>query len=89
MIPSLLDERHELGWKLITTEDRSNRASHRTSSTIDTLIRVNKKLIIALVNALDRTHLNATRIFASDTRLSNHREVIHDLEYGRGIQQCP
>jgi phosphoribulokinase len=89
MISSLLDETQEFTRKLITTEDRTNRASHRTSPTIDALVRVNKKLIITLVNTLDRTHLNATRVFAADTRLSNHREVIHDLEYGRGIQQCP
>jgi hypothetical protein len=89
MISSLLDEPQEFARKLITTEDRTNRASHRASSTIDALIWMNEKLIITLVNTLDRTHLNTTRVFAADTRLSNHREVIHDLEYGRAIRQCP
>jgi phosphoribulokinase len=89
MISSLLNEAQEFAWKLIAIEDRTNRTGHCASPTVDALVRVNKKLIITLVNTLDRTHLNTTRVFAADTRLGNHREVIHDLEYGRVIRQCP
>jgi hypothetical protein len=89
MISSLLDEPQEFARKLIATEDRTNRASHRASPTIDALVRVNEKLIITLVNAIAWTNFHAGRIFGSDTRLGNHREVIHDLEYGPAIRQCP
>jgi hypothetical protein len=89
MISSLLNERHKLGRQVVTHKNRTNWTSCNTTAAIDALIWMNEKLIITLVNTLDRTHLNATRVFAADARLSNHREVIHDLEYGRANRACP
>jgi hypothetical protein len=89
MISSLLDERNELGRKLIVHENRAYWTGHNTGTTPDALIRVNEKLIITLVNAIAWTNFHAGRIFGSDTRLGNHRRVTHDLEYGRAIRQCP
>jgi hypothetical protein len=89
MISSLLDEAQKFGRQIVTHKNRANWTSCNTTAAIDTLVWVDKKLIITLVNALDWANLHTGRIFGSDTRLGNHREVIHDLEYGRAIQQCP
>ena len=89
MISSLLNETRKLSRNIITTENRSYWTRRKTRTTIDALIWMNEKLIVSLVNAIDWTDINAGRIFGSDTRLSNHRKVIHGLEYGRTIRQYP
>jgi hypothetical protein len=83
MISSLLNEAQKFGRYIITTKNRSYWTRWKTRATINTLVRVNKKLIITFVNAINWTHIHAGRIFGSDARLGNHREIIHDLEYGR------
>jgi hypothetical protein len=89
MISSLLEKAQEFGRNIITTENCSNRTCWKTRTTIDALIWMNKKLIVTLVNAIAWTDIHAGRIFGSDTRLGNHREVIHGLEYGRANRACP
>ena len=89
MISSLLNERHELGWQIIAHENRVNRTGCDATTAIDALVWVDKKLIVTLVNALDWANLHTGRIFGSDTRLCNYREVIHGLEYGRANRACP
>jgi hypothetical protein len=89
MISSLLNESQKFGWQIVLQKNRANWTGCDTTTAIDTLVRVNKKLIITLVNAIAWTDLHAGRIFGSDTRLGNHREVIHDLEYGHANRACP
>jgi hypothetical protein len=89
MISSLLDERHELGGQIVTHKDCTNWTGCDTHTTIDALVWVDKKLIVTLVNTLDWANLHTGRIFGSDARLSNHRKVIHGLEYARENRTCP
>jgi hypothetical protein len=89
MISSLLDESDKFGRQIVVLQNGTDRTGHNASAAPDTLVRVNEKLIITLVNALDWANLNATRVFGSNTRLGNHRKVIHDLEYDREHQPCP
>ena len=89
MISSLLNEADKLGWQIILHENCSNRAGHNTRATPDTFVWVNEKLIVILVNAIAWTDIHTGRIFGSDTRLGNHCKVLHGLEYGGAIQQCP
>jgi hypothetical protein len=89
MISSLLDEWNKFTWKPVVFENRTNWTSSDASTTPDALVRVNEKLIVTLVNAIDWTNLRTGRIFGSNTRLGDHRKVIHGLKYGRMNRQCP
>ena len=52
-------------------EDRADWASWDTSTTINTLVRVNIELVVAFVNTFDWANFDAGAVFCSDAGLSN------------------
>jgi hypothetical protein len=60
-----------VGWHVFFWENRTDRAGRDASATIDALVWVNVELVVALVDALDGTNVNASGIFRADAGLSD------------------
>jgi hypothetical protein len=58
-------------WDLLKTVNRIGRTYGNARATINTLVGVNEKLIIALVNTFARTNLNAGLFFVTNAGLSD------------------
>jgi hypothetical protein len=63
--------RHTIRW-----ENRFGWADVVTRTAINALVWVYKKLVIALVDALDWANLDTSAVFGSDTGLGNHRNNV-------------
>jgi hypothetical protein len=60
-----------IGRNVLFWEDRADRTGWDASATVDALVRVNVKLVVAFVNAFDGANFDAGRIFGADAGLSN------------------
>ena len=66
-----------LCWQVVFVVNRLNRANWLASSAVHTLIRVNVKHAIALVDAVDWAFFNASFVFDINARKRNY--VSHDF----------
>ena len=55
-------------------KDRTGRANREARTAVDAFLRVDKKLIVSFVNAIDWANFDARAVFDANTGLSNHRE---------------
>jgi hypothetical protein len=76
----LLDVARPLARDVRIRKNRLDGALRLTRTTIDAFVRVDVKLILGLINAIDRANLDATRVFRLDAWFGN--DVGH-------IPRCP
>src|SRR5688572_20328616 len=67
-----VDEALPLLGCLVLSEDRLHRTYRLARATIDALIGMNEQLVIALVDAVDRAHLDTRLVLHTDARLSDY-----------------
>ena len=68
------DEICPLVWHIGHGENCTGWANHEARAAIDALVGVDEELIIALVDAIHWTDLDARAVFSADAGLGNHRE---------------
>lgn len=68
------NETNPLVWHVGNRENRVGRACQRARAAINTLVWVNKELIVSLVDTIDWTDFDARTVFDADAGLGNHRE---------------
>jgi hypothetical protein len=69
----ILHRRNGLSW-----------ANAEARTTVNAFVRVDKELIFALVNAVNRTSFDASAVFDIDTRFHDHRKrMIHGVSLPR------
>jgi hypothetical protein len=65
------DERHLIARYVLLGKNGTDRTGRDARATVDALVRVNVKLIVALVNALDGTDIDTCGIFGANAGLRN------------------
>jgi hypothetical protein len=63
------DERDLIAGHVLLGKDGAHRTGRDARATVDALVRVNVKLVVALVNALDGTDIDTCGIFGANTGL--------------------
>jgi hypothetical protein len=66
-----------IGRNVLFGEDRTDWTGRDASPAINALVGVNVKLIVALVNTLDWTDFNTSRVFRTDAGLGD--DICHDF----------
>ena len=56
---------------ILLREDRRHRAFRLARTAVDALVRMNEQLVGTLINAVDRTHVDAGAILGADAGFSN------------------
>jgi hypothetical protein len=67
------DERDLIARYVLLGKNGTDRTGRDARTTVDALVWVNVKLVVALVNALDGTNVNAGGIFGADTGLGDDK----------------
>src|SRR5690606_27894657 len=68
----LLDVVRPLGRDIGVREDRSDGALGLAGAAVDALVRMDVVLVLALIDAVDGTDLDAARVLRPDARLGDH-----------------